>query len=395
VIAAIQAAAERPSWYEANFASTAGQAHGRERRGVRWSLRGLNRRKGVSALPRGAKCGMPLGAGGVAMKVGPDGNAHTSGIESCGSIWACPVCAAKIRATRADEIARALSRHISAGGGALMVTLTLPHQAADELRKTVELVSSGFRAINSGRAYKDDHDAFGILGHIRAFEVTHGQNGWHPHLHVILALERPATRDVAAALESRWQGRWDRWLVGRGWPASVVGIGVRVDRVRRDEAAAGAYLAKLQEGDKLDRSVGNEVARADLKGGRLSSRVPFEILADFGSDGLADDLTLWQEFQLATKGRSAIRWSKGLRALLLPEDEEQTDEEIAAAEVGGDTVALLAPWLYRKIAGRPYGESLLLAAVEIGGIRGIIRFVRALGLDVSGVMQPETSTNVN
>lgn len=394
-LGAITTAAERPSWYGANFASTAGQAASRERRTARWSLRALNRQVGVSALERGARCGMPLGASGVAIKRGPDGTSHTSGTESCGSIWACPVCAAKIRNTRADEIGRGLSNHISAGGGALFVTLTLPHQAGDKLRRTVQLVSEGFRAINSGRAYKEDHDAFGILGHIRAFEVTHGQNGWHPHLHVILALERPTTRDVAAALESRWQARWDRWLRANGWPASLVGIGVRVDRVRRDAGAAGAYLAKLQEGEKIDRSVGNEVARADLKGGRLSSRVPFEILADFGSDGNAADLALWQEFQLATKGRSAIRWSRGLRARLLPDEDEQTDEEIAAAEVGGDTLAILTPWLYRKIAGRPYGEAMLHVAAEDGGIRGILRFVRAMGLDVSGVMEPDSSTDTD
>lgn len=338
---------------------------------------------------------MPLGASGVAVHQGPDGTSHLSGTETCGSIWACPVCSAKIRNHRAEEIAKALAGHISAGGGALLVTLTLPHQAGDALRRTVELVSSGFREINSGRAYKDDHDTFGILGHIRAFEVTHGVNGWHPHLHVILATERRATRDVAGAIEARWQARWDRWLVGNGWPASLAGIGVRVDRVRRDAAAAGAYLAKLQEGDKLDRSVGNEVARADLKGGRLDSRVPFEILADFGSDGNAADLELWQEFQLATKGRSAIRWSQGLRAALLPEDEELTDEEIAAAEVGGDIVALLAPWLHRAIAGRPYGEAFLHVASEQGGYDGIRRYVRALGFDTRGVMKPEPSKDIN
>lgn len=338
---------------------------------------------------------MPLGNSGVAIKRGPDGTSHTAGTESCSSIWACPVCAAKIRNTRATEISTGLANHIAAGGGALLVTMTLPHQAADRLKKTVGLVSEGFRAINSGRAYKIDHDDFGILGHIRAFEVTHGDNGWHPHLHVIVALKSPTTRDAAAALEARWQARWDRWLVGNGWSASVVGIGVRVDRVRRDAEAAGAYLAKLQEGEKLDRSVGNEVARADLKGGRRGSRVPFEILADFGSDGLVDDLELWQEFQLATKGRSAIRWSKGLRALLLPDDDDLTDEEIAAAEVGGETIALLSPWLYRKIAGRPYGEAMLHVAAEQGGIVGIVRYVRAMGLDVSGVMEPETSTDMN
>lgn len=395
VLGAITSSAERPSWYGANFASTAGQGTNRERRTTRWALRALNRQKGVSALPRVATCGLPLAASGVAIKRGPDGTSHTAGVETCSSIWSCPVCAAKIRNTRATEISTGLANHISAGGGALMVTLTLPHQAADRLAKTVELVSAGFRAINSGRAYKVDHDEFGILGHIRAFEVTHGDNGWHPHLHVIVALAAPASRDQAAALESRWQARWDRWLVSNGWPASVVGIGVRVDRVRRDAEAAGAYLAKLQEGEKFDRSVGNEVARADLKGGRRSSRVPFEILADFGSDGLLDDRELWKEFQLATKGRSAIRWSKGLRALLLPDQEEQTDEEIAAAEIGGETIAVLAPWLYRKIAGRPYGEGMLHVAAEQGGIAGIVRYVRSMGLDPAGVMQPETSTDMN
>jgi hypothetical protein len=338
---------------------------------------------------------MPIGGSAVAVHRGNDGTSHVSGVETCGSIWSCPVCAAKIRNHRADEVARGLAKHIGDGGGALLVTLTLPHAAGDKLQKTITLVSDGFRAVNAGRAYGEDRGAFGILGHIRAFEVTHGDNGWHPHLHVVVALDRPATRNVADAIQARWQARWDRWLLRQGWRATVAGIGVRVDRVRRDASAVGAYLAKLQEGDKLDRSVGNEIARADLKSGRQGGRVPFEILADFGSDGLDDDLQLWHEYQLATKGRSAIRWSKGLRAALLADEDELSDEEIAAAEVGGVEVARLAPWLYRKIAGRPYGEAFLHVAAEQGGIAGIVRYVRALGLDVSGVMAPEISTAVN
>lgn len=315
-------------------------------------------------------------------------------METCGSIWSCPVCAAKIRNFRSDEISRGLAGHIAAGGGALLVTLTLPHAAADQLARTMELVSDGFRQVNSGRGYAEDRTAYGILGHIRAFEVTHGGNGWHPHLHVIVCLDAPASVDLAAALQGAWQARWDRWLVGKGWKASLAGIGVRVDRVRRDAAAVGAYVAKLQEGEKFDRSVGNEVARADLKTGRQNSRVPFEILADFGSDGLATDLDLWQEYQLATKGRSAIRWSKGLRAALLTE-EELTDDEVAAAEVGGVEIARILPWLYRKIAGRPYGEAMLHVAAEQAGLAGIVRYVKALRLDVRGILCPVPSTDVN
>lgn len=338
---------------------------------------------------------MPIGGSDVAIHRGTDGIAHASGIETCGSIWSCPVCAAKIRNFRSDEIGAALGRHIAAGGGALFVTLTLPHDAGDALRRTVELVSDGFRAVNSGRAYGDDRAAFGILGHIRSFEITHGSNGWHPHLHVLVVTERPSTRDAAAALQSRWQARWDRWLVGNGWRPSVDKIGVKVERVRRDAAAVGAYLAKLQEGEKIDRSVSNEMTRADLKDGRQGSRVPFEILADFGSDGTADDLDLWQEFQLATKGRSAIRWSKGLRALLAPDEPELTDDEIAAAEIGGTEIARLTPALFRKIAGRPYGEAFLLVAAEQGGLGGIVRYVKSMGFDPAGVLCPEVSTSVN
>lgn len=338
---------------------------------------------------------MPIGGSGVAVRRSSEGTSHLAGVETCGSIWACPVCAAKIRNFRADEVSTGLSAHIKAGGGALLVTFTLPHQAADRLRKTVALVSDGFRSIMSGRAYYADRDAYGILGQIRAFEVTHGSNGWHPHLHVVVVLERPASADLAAAVESAWQARWDRWLLRKGWRASVNGIGVKVERVRRDAAAVGAYIAKLQEGDRPDRAVGNEMARADLKSGRQDSRVPFEILADFGSDGQADDLALWHEYQLATKGRSAIRWSRGLRKLLLTVEEEPTDEEIAAAEVGGTDVALLTPGLYRKIARRPYGEAFLHVAAERGGLQGIVRYVRALGLDVRGVMAPEKLTTVD
>lgn len=337
---------------------------------------------------------MPIGSSAVSVTRGTDGTTHLSGLETCASIWSCPVCAAKIRNHRSDEVSTGLAQHIANGGGALLVTLTLPHQAADKLAKTITLVSDGFRAVNAGRGYADDRAAFGILGHIRAFEVTHGVNGWHPHLHVIVCLDRRATVDAADALQARWQARWDRWLRRMRWPASLDKVGVHVARVRRDAAAVGAYVAKLQEGEKLDRSVGNEVTRADLKSGRKGSRVPFEILADFGSDGLADDLDLWHEYQLATKGRSAIRWSKGLRALLLV-DEELTDEQIAELEVGGVEIARLTPGLFRKIAGRPYGESCLYVAAEQGGIAGIVRFVRAMGLDPAGVMHPEPSTDVN
>ncbi|HTF08547.1 MAG TPA: hypothetical protein VK659_10300, partial [Asanoa sp.] len=219
--------------------------------------------------------------------------------------------------------------------------------------------------------------------------------GWHPHLHLIVVTAGPLTDDQAGALQGAWQARWDRWLTGQGWPASVEGIGVRVDRVRRDAAAVGEYVAKLQEGDdgRLIRGAANEAARADLKAGRAGSRVPFQILADFGCDGGGQDLALWHEYQTATKGRSAIRWSRGLRALL--QVEELTDDEVAELDAGGDVLLVLTGALYRRIAARPYGEAMLMVAAEKGGYVGVRRFVKALKLDARGVLPPETLMGID
>ncbi|RGC64992.1 Replication protein [Micromonospora sp. MW-13] len=370
----------------------------------------------MSALPRVAKCGMPIGNTPVRVKRDSDGGAHMSGHETCSSVWSCPVCAASIRSHRADEITRGLAEHLrrptrderrsgrkksglpAQKGGAVLVTLTLPHQAADALARTVELVSEAFRFVQRGRAYAGERDRYGILGHIRAFEVTHGEHGWHPHLHLILVTAARLTDEECRELEAAWLARWNRFLAREGWPAASAAHGVRFDLVRRDSAAVAVYVTKLQEGADKGKparrsNVGNEVTRSDLKGGRRGSRVPFEILADFGSDGSAEDLALWHEYQLATKGRSAIRWSRGLRALLLPDEDELTDEAITDEAADAETIAVITAPLYRAIAARPYGEAYLHVAAERGGLDGIRRYVRALGLSPSGVHPPEAWEN--
>uniref|UniRef100_UPI0015EF0877 hypothetical protein n=1 Tax=Nocardia gipuzkoensis TaxID=2749991 RepID=UPI0015EF0877 len=47
--------------------------------------------------------------------------------------------------------------------------------------------------------------------------------------------------------------------------------------------------------------------------------------------GLADDLELWWEYEAATAGRSAIRWSPGLWAKLMPDVDQETDVTVSAA----------------------------------------------------------------
>ena len=70
------------------------------------------------------RCGRVLLSGPPVAALAADGAAHFRGLETCGSVTACPVCAANVRQTRAEEIDAALGRHLAGGGGAVFLTLT-------------------------------------------------------------------------------------------------------------------------------------------------------------------------------------------------------------------------------------------------------------------------------
>ncbi|WP_331558632.1 hypothetical protein [Actinomycetospora sp.] len=64
----------------------------------------------------------------------PDGRrAGFEGLVTCGSVWACAVCAAKVAAKRAEELAVVLDAVHAAGGSAFMLTMTIRHNAGDRL----------------------------------------------------------------------------------------------------------------------------------------------------------------------------------------------------------------------------------------------------------------------
>ena len=375
-------------WYYAKFASPPGQDPISSRRRLRYRLRHLLRE--VSTVDRCKACGYEPIAGGIVIKMSTSRQGLTSagfgGLETCGRIWLCPVCAAKIRVRRGDEVAEGVGRHIIGGGGAYFVTATLPHEHGDALAASLGVLTKTWRHLTNGKRYQSEKERFGILGTIKAIEVTHGRNGWHPHIHAVILTSRILEIPELGDWYGRMDGRWALGLVRNGWNAGKQPYRFKllpVD-VSNGSNRLAAYVTKVQ-----DSGLGNELARADMKSGRKSSRTPFEILADFGNDALADDLELWWEYEKATAGRSAIRWSKGLRALLLPDQDEQTDEEVAAEEHDGESIAVLARNLWHHIRQIPGAEVAVLEAVETAGFDGLIRTLMRYRLDASEAYRPE------
>jgi hypothetical protein len=327
-----------------------------------------------SRIERVRKCGrVPVSPGGFVTIKDNAGVAHYAGLATCGSIWACPVCSAKIRNHRSVEISTGAANWDRAGSAVYMITLTMPHDFGMPLAKLIPVIADSFRAIKQGRAWVRLRDSLGVVGTIRSMEVTHGANGWHPHLHVLFFLEGDPDAAKLADLAIHVRRTWARAITASGFRVPNA-HGVDIQRCY-SAAEAGQYIAKTQDG----RSPGNELARGDLKSGRRGGRTPFEILDDFRWTGDRRDLELWHEYERATKGHQAISWSQHLREKL-DLVAEAKDEEVAAAEVGGVDVAMIAVYQWKRIVAVPGLSGWLLDLAEQGGIDAVNAALRSHGL---------------
>lgn len=305
-----------------------------------------------------------------------EGSAHYSGLERCASVWACPVCAAVIRAKRADEIERAAVNAQLESLGLVFTTLTLRHKQADALALSLDLLLQAWRSVTSWRAWKDMAKRLGYIGAVRSTEVTYGANGWHPHSHFLMVFERPLSAAEVAAFEAQLFALWAKAVhkLGGRMPSRERGVDVKL--VDGAGAVMANYLAKVQEKTSERRSsIGMEIARGDLKTGRAGSLNPFELL-DADGEGTGRARALWIEFVTATKGRRAFTWSRGLRDRLLPNEEEKTDDEVIDETEAFEPVAVIDAATYDgSFRDHPDRLAEALELAELGDFDTLIQYV--------------------
>jgi hypothetical protein len=129
-----------------------------------------------------------------------------------------------------------------------------------------------------------------------------------------------------------------------------------------------------------DRSfpVALEVARGDLKSStHLGHRTPWQVLADFAESGDCSDLDLWRIWEKATDRVQAIRWSAGLRAAVAL-GEEETDEEVVEARVGGEVVYTFSMEEWRLVCRKRGARAAVLTQAEEGGTLAVKRYMATL-----------------
>jgi hypothetical protein len=331
------------------------------RRGARFGQR--DKLRPVTTIARLARCGhVPIGP---SVEVKSTGDvAHFAGLAVCGLVWVCPVCGPKIRQGRAEEIGAALGAAIAQGLGVEFLTLTFRHHAGQALGELLAADAKAWNSTIKSRTLRAKLGELGYLGFVQAHEITHGQNGWHPHRHISLVFARSLTDNERVELEAEIWKTWDGRLRRQGL-SSLRGPGTVLKRCTAAEGLAW-YLTKVETAKGHTAALGLEMARADLKTSRLGGRTPQQILTDALDGGEVRDVRLWQEYERATFGRKLITWTPGLRKKLVGLVEEVDDQELAEAEVGGELLAVLEQSAWRIVRKASPGGVAALEAAEEG-----------------------------
>lgn len=300
-------------------------------------------------------------------------SASYRGLMKCASVWACPVCSAKITERRRAEISEAVAGspyHV------VMVTLTVQHTRGDALVPLLDDLKAAYGHFFSGRPWRRLAAEFGVVGRIRSLEVTNGVNGWHPHIHVLLFLTGEVSQD---ALESRLQPIWAAVVAKHGrYAMQDYGLTVRTggDVVATYVAKMGLEEPELTSGES-GWTLTHELVKSVVKQARRGGRTPLQLLADCATgDSRAGEL--WLEYYWAFKGQRQLVWSKGLRALL-GLDDELTDEEIEGQEEDSAVVLVqLSPAQWRVIVAKR-AQAAVLDAVATGDKATVYGLLAELG----------------
>lgn len=257
-------------------------------------------------------------------------SARFSGVSTCGSVWQCPICAAKITEARRKELDLAVTAWVKHGGIVNLLTLTFPHEFDMPLAALLERFAKALQRFKSCKKYKRIMPDAGRAGSIRSLETTWGENGWHPHTHDLVFMARELTITEVDTLKSEWARLCLKCGLGDNSKLSdMLAHGLDI----QDGRYAAEYIAKF--GHDAAWGASAEMTKPHSKLGKVGEfggadhYTPFQLLA-WAETGDAKAGALFREFAVAFQGKRMLSWSPKLRLLLTGCEAELSDEELAA-----------------------------------------------------------------
>ena len=286
-----------------------------------------------------------------AYKSADSGKAFFGNLKRCGSVWDCPVCAAKITEKRRKELQEGLKSWADRGNTVYLLTLTVPHHAGTDVRTMCSQFLKALKFLQNRTHWRAFRFAIGLRGTVRALEVTYGLNGSHVHVHILLFCDGKRMPERADLLSS-----WQKACESADLPEpNEHGVDIR----------DGTYAAKYVGKWGLD----CELTKSHVKRGVGSGRTPWDLLrASMHGEGYAG--YLFQQHSGAFFRKRQLVWSRGLRAelgLL----QEKTDEEIANEKEETATLVATISFSDWQLVLRYDARARVLLATEKGGAEAV------------------------
>lgn len=261
--------------------------------------------------------------------------AFYGGLMVCGRVWQCPVCAAKISERRKLELQQAFNLHKSDGGKIAMLTLTFSHKKFHKLKDLLDKFGQATQKFMSGKRYQKIRDKMNLIGRVRVFEVTYGENGFHPHAHIALFYYNDVDlKQIRIEMFDLWENACAKFGLKTNFKN-----GLCLDSAETAEE----YLSKHGTW-----SLEQELSKSHIKKAKEGSLSPFDFLRMYLKTEEEGYLKLFREYAECFKGKRQIQWSQGLKKRFIIVD--KSDEELATEKVEeADQLGLLTYEEWKQI----------------------------------------------
>lgn len=299
--------------------------------------------------------------------------AYLKGLQTCGSVWNCPVCAVKISEYRKNELEQLIDQAHIAGKYIYMFTWTLPHYAHESCKTVLDRFTQTTKQMKrqkklkkspNFKPWKELLSYYDNQGYVITKENLWGINGFHIHSHGLFIFNKKIENQLQARdhFFEVWLKACDLNFKIADYPEHIfkafVKRSFRLDHLSGDaskivsEYFTKSGVLKIKEKDLKDWKLQHEMTKGHLKKSESGLLTPFGML-DFIR--VCEDKKIanfmkqkYFEYTQAFKGQSFVRWSPGLRKQY--NIEEKTDQEIVEeSNILDKLYGILPRKLWKKI----------------------------------------------
>lgn len=326
-------------------------------------------------------------------KIAEEGETEVShayvGLKRCGSAMRCPVCGARIRYVRREEIQKIAKVMLKRDFSYIFVTLTAPHDVNTDPHEFIKKFQEANRILKGnrfkGEKWKEFAQRWGLAHSIRSIEVTDDKpgsglkSGVHFHSHTVNFCERPVfSEEDAAKLRDEFAARWVDALLKVGLiteaeKAKTFEHGVDV---QRPKAMVDGKIVELSDPEMIQKLIDYVCKGASFelspgtvggKSGRKDERISHWELMRIALTERPDLQPRLLRIIQALKGLAHMQYSRGLKVFCGVN--EVSDEDIVRGEsetlvYAFDTEKKKKIWETVKKFGQ---QKILLTAID-GGV---------------------------